>query len=296
MGSLQGYGAVAGAAGEYLDQSRETRKNDFTLLRDKRLSELKQGDQTHAAGLVSDENRKTEKNANENYTFGYGEQVVRGGEVVNEGADRPVAGSNKKFGNLITLINGDQQTEEQLRKTYDSIWKANTDEWGSRIGDFDLPGYDEWRNGRVAEQHRVNVQKPEAAAVETTASSESVQEATKWAEGINSGFTPLKTDKDHFGGLTQDEAIQKKALELDAAKKKRGGMLTEDAATADTDTQPKKTKALPLQRPLSQSAKTDPVQMYDELQAQGFDEPDIIDTIRTYFQDPTWEIPPNALK
>lgn len=301
MGSLSGYGAVAGAAGEYLDQSREARKNDFTLLRDKRLSELKQGDQTQAAGLVTDENKRQEIFGKTNYSVDMGETKVVDGRIVHQGTHRPNADSStKKEGNLIEMINGDLQTEEQIRKTYQDLYEANTDEYGNRIGDFDLKPYDDWRNTRVAAKHQINPKGPEAEAP-AEASTASLKQATDEANEMNKGFTPFTTDKDIFSGYTQDEWIQKRAKEIQATggstlgstrKKERVGMLSEDTSTTAP---PAKPKSLKLQKPLSQASKTDPTQMYDELRSQGFDEPDIIDTIREYFKDPTWEIPPNSL-
>lgn len=59
MGYLA-YGAAAGVGKEYLKQSEETRERDYQTIRDKRLSDLKKGERTHAGEILTTENIRQE--------------------------------------------------------------------------------------------------------------------------------------------------------------------------------------------------------------------------------------------
>lgn len=58
MGMLAGF--VKGATGEYTKQRDEERTNEFQSIRDKRISELRKGEQKHATGLLTEENIRKE--------------------------------------------------------------------------------------------------------------------------------------------------------------------------------------------------------------------------------------------
>jgi hypothetical protein len=267
MGMLE-YGAVAGAAGEYLDQSKETRKNDFTLLRDKRLSELKQGDQTHAAGLITDENKRKEKHGDENYTYGMGDTVVRAGATVATGSHRPNAGSYvDPDDRALQTKSGDYTSWKSLRDDYEAEY-TTIDQWGTKTTKPGAPTLNDYRNEILDPRHALVIKKIEEDMPDNIPEEEKegyISRAFRyWFEDGNG-----KKPKD--GG---------------------GGMLTE----SDDPFEDSSTKMQPLQSPLSQAAKSDPVQMYDELNAQGFGDQDIEDTIRIHFKDPTWTIPANALQ
>jgi hypothetical protein len=293
MGMLA-YGAMAGVGGEYLEQSAEKRKNDFTLLRDKRLSELKKGEATHASALAGGREAAARKHGAENYTAPLTSNVYRDGKLVQTGQHRPTAGSGtKNRDSMIQLISGDMIEEDLLRKQWEG--QAFTkDDFGAAIRNPDVAEYDEWRNARVVEKHRINPQQREEAAP-VDPDTASIMEANQWYDN-NASW--LESDKSQFG-MTEKEVKDKKAREIMAEKQKsgRGGMLSE---SAEVET-PKPTKTpgqdaglrqnQPLKAPLSQAAKTDPAQMYDELAKQGFGDQDIEDTIRQFFKDPTWTIP-----
>ncbi len=263
MGMLA-YGAMAGVAGEYLDQSKETRKNDFTLLRDKRLSELRQGDATHASGLVGDREAAARKHGDENYIAPLTSNVVRGGALVQEGVHRPTAGSNVKPEDLRLLTKeGDYTSWKTTRDDYE-VEYTTIDEWGTRVTKDGAPSLAEYRNDILDERHFRQLKQAEESIPEDTPEEEK--------PGL------IKRAWDAMFG-SDDEA----------PKEGRGGMLTE--STADTEKK-EKPKSLGLKMPLSRASKTDPAQMYIELKAQGFDDQNIEDTIRSYFKDPEWTIPP----
>lgn len=290
MGYLQ-YGAMAGAGKEFLKQSAETRQAGFQEIRDKRLSELKKEEQTHASGLVEKQQAASYEREKGDYTAGYGEDVYRDGALVAEGRERPTSTSTTQRGNLITMVSGDQRTYEELRKSWEGIAHAK-DEFGNEIRVSGVPEWDDWFNQRVAPQHRINPRtgEPEPTAEPSTASYDQAREEASDQAGW------LSSDKSDFGPEGKQAWIDKRAREIEAegkkpalgeGKPKASGMLSETE---------KPKKAVKVKTPLTQSAKQDPVQMYDELNAQGFGDQDIIDTIRLYFQDPLWEIPPNALQ
>lgn len=293
MGMLA-YGAAAGVGDEYLKQSAETRKNDFQDIRDKRLSELKKSELTHGADLQETSAAAARKHGDENYSFGYGENVVRSGEVVNQGADRPVAGGSKVVTSPIQLVSGDTTTYDEQRKSWEGM-AFTKDEFGNQVRNTDVPEFDEWFNARVLEKHRINPDTGQPDPVDVEPSTASYDQARKEASD-QAGY--LSGDKADFGPGGREPWIEKRAREIEAENKgvktpsskltppKDDGMLTEGL---------EENKPAALKRPLSQASKTDPVQMYDELMSQDFDEQTVIDTIRRHFNDATWEVPPNAL-
>ena len=272
MGMLT-YGAMAGVGGEYLKQSEEQRKNDFTMLRDKRMSEMRQTEATHASELVGGREEAAREHGDKNYTAALTSNVYRDGEMVQQGSHRPNAGTAvKPDEHTIYRGNNEPTSYEQLYGEWYKMAHAKN-EYGEEIRNPDIPGWEDWLNdGQVQDRYKIKPKPPGSDEPEETAE----------VEKPEPGFFSSLYDS-VFGG---DE---------EAADTSRGGMLTEsgDAPKAE---EAKENKGQALKRPLTQSAKLDPVQMYDELNAQGFGDQDIEDTIRKYFNDPTWVIPPNALK
>jgi len=293
MGMLK-YGAMAGVGKEWLKQSDEERKNDYQEVRDKRLSELKKGELTH----LSKEKTKADRDkpfaaSASSDVFQYSAETDRY-EKTHSVDDRPLAGSTTQKGNLVTMTSGDQRTFEELRKNWEGM-AFTKDEFGNPIRNNDVPEFDAWFNARVQPQHRINPQEaaPEEPEEPTTAAME--QARTEYSE--KSSY--LESDESQFG-MTEKQYVDRRAREImkeAPAQKKQGGMLTE----SETIT-PKARKQTKVKSPLSQAAKTDPVQMYAELMAQfGADssdigEQDVIDTIRLHFRDPVWQPPADALQ
>jgi hypothetical protein len=296
-------GAMAGAANEYVKQSGEERKNKYQEIRDRRLAELQQENMEFESGLTSKENIRQEQAAGEaakterdwnakNYEAPLTSNVYRDGKKVQTGEHRPAASSTaKKSGELVEMNNGKFLTEDQIRLTYDSIWKANTDEFGRRIGDFDLPPYDEWRNSRVAEHERINPDYEPPPDPNAEPSTADIQAANEWYDKNADWKT---RDVKQFG-MSEEEVKYKKAREImmDRMTKSRGdGMLSRsNTGTA----KPKKPKTSGASITLSGAAKTDPNLMYYELInatiEEDVSEQEIIDLIRKHFNDPTWDIP-----
>lgn len=270
MGYLSS-GAMAGVTGEYLKQSDEDREFKKQTIRDKRLSGLKKEEATHTSSLAEAREDKQRDWDTKNYEVGYGEDVYRGGEKVASGRDRPTAGNTKPHGNLITLATGDQVPYDQLRKSW-ADQAFTKDEFGNPIRNPDVPGWDEWWNTQVSDQHLRDL--PEV---------EPPPEQKEEEDGP--GFMSRL-----YNWATGSDGEEVAAPE---AKEGRGGMLTEK--------QPEAKKApVKLKTPLTREAKADPVQMYDELMAQlmGNDmvsEQDIIDTIRQHFGIQDWQPPADAL-
>lgn len=267
MGMLA-YGAMAGVGGEYLKQSDETRKNDFTLLRDRRLSELKKGEATHASGLVGGREEVARKHGDENFTAALTSNVYRDGEMVQKGTHRPTAGSYVDPDDRPLLTkSGDTTSWGSLRSDYEAEW-TSIDEWGTKVTKEGAPTLTEYRNKILDERHALAVEKAEAAVPDDLPE----EEKPGWIARAYDYF--LKPDEKPEEG--------------------RGGMLTESGTETEKKEKP---KGLGLKMPLSRASKTDPTQMYIELHAQGFDDQSIEDTIRGFFKDPTWTIPPpSALK
>ncbi|MCP4471575.1 MAG: hypothetical protein GY815_12990 [Gammaproteobacteria bacterium] len=277
MGMLT-YGAMAGVGQEWLKQSAETRQNDFTLIRDKRLSELKKGEQTHASELVGQREKAAHGREKGDYSVNYGEDVYRDGELAASGRDRPTSSSSTaKTGNLITLVTGDQVPYDQLRKSW-ADQAFTKDEFGNPIRNPDVQGWDEWWNTQVSDAHQRDLPK-EAPPPEP----EPEEEGPGFFKRLGGWITG-----------DDDEEEPKEGRSTTARTRARGrGMLTESAEPAR--------KPIKLKTPLTRSASRDPVQMYDELNTQlighpDISEQDIIDTIRKHFGTPDWQPPADALK
>lgn len=292
MAGMLTYGAVAGVGDEWLKQSDEERKNAYQEIRDNRLSELKKGELTHAAKekTKSDRDRPFSGAASSD-VFQYDEKSGQY-EKTHSVDDRPLSpGSTTQKGNLVTMTSGDQRTFEELRKNWEGM-AFTKDDFGNPIRNPDVAEFDEWFNARVQPQHRINPKEAEADAPEEP-DTDAVMEANKWYDD-----TANVTDSDQSQfGMTEKEVKDKKAREIMATRKKQPGMLSESESVTK-----KPRKQTKVKTPLSQAAKTDPVQMYAELMAQfGADssdvgEQDIIDTIRLHFEIPDWQPPADALQ
>ena len=296
MGMLA-YGAAAGAADEWLKQSEETRQNEFDLIRDKRLSELRMGEETHRQDLIGKRESDSYNRSKNDFSVGYGEDVYRDGEKVASGRDRPVAGGSVEP-TQIQLINGDYITEDLLRKQWEGMAFEGRDEFGNPIGRrAEVPEYDEWRNSRVMEKHRINPERPAEPEPDAGPSTEALDQARKEAEDKARW---LATDSSDFGPEGREAWIQKRAQEIDAGNKRpgRGGMLSEDTTPKPAATPPaQETKPKQSSSPivLTQEAKRDPDTMYYELmdatEEDDYSEVEIIQFIQKYFNDPSWDIP-----
>lgn len=290
MGMLS-YGAMAGVGKEYLKQSDEERKNDYQEIRDKRLSGLKKSELTHAADekTKSDRDKPFSASASSD-VFQYSGESGRY-EKTHSVDDKPLSpGSTTQKGNLVTMMSGDQRTFEELRKNWEGM-AFTKDDFGNPIRNADVAEFDEWFNARVQPQHRINPKEAEADVPEEP-DTDAVMEANKWYDDT---ANITDSDKSQFG-MTEAEVKDKKAREIMAGRK-QPGMLSESEAVT-----PKPRKQTKVKSPLSQAAKTDPVQMYSELMSQfGTDssdvgEQDVIDTIRLHFRDPVWQPPADALQ
>lgn len=305
MGYLSA-GFMAGASGEYLKQSGEDREAKKQAIRDKRLAETNKAQATHESNLIAGREQAERDWKSKNYEAPLTSTVVRDGKVVQEGKFRPHAPSSSTAprDTMIQLVSGDFIEEDLLRKQWEGMAFEGRDEFGNPIGRrAEIPEYDEWRNARVMERHRINPQvREEPTSVEPSTSA--LDQARKEASERAGWLTSDETD---FGPDGREAWIQKRAREIEAEKGagKGGGMLTEDppeapAPASEPAEQPERSP-VKLKSPLSRAAQTDPVQMYDELYAQLMSDPavseqDLIDTIRAYFNDPTWNPPPDALK
>jgi len=277
MGYLSS-GAMAGVTGEYLKQSEEDREFKKQTIRDKRLSGLKKEEATHTSKLAGDREAAAYDREKGDYTAGYGDKVYRDDKLVAEGGDRPTTGTDAAFlktGNLITLATGDQVPYDQLRRSW-ADQAFTKDEFGNPIRNPDVPGWDDWWNTQVAEQHLRDRPKSEPPP-----EPEAEEEGPGFFERLGNW------------ALGDDEA----PTEGEAG---RGGMLSEKPPAQGKPPAAKKSP-VKLKTPLTRAAKKDPVQMYDELMAQllGNDlvsEEDIIDTIRAHFGIQDWQPPADALK
>ena len=306
MGMLAGF--LVGATDEYgkqrteqreeeRDVRKEGRENAYTDIRDKRLAEI-----TKSEGKLDRESRE-QISRDRPFSASPGSGVLQYSdktgqyEVTDQIANRPTAGTTPDTDEMpIARSNGQPTTYKQLYNEWHKM-KYTKDEFGAEVGNPDIANWEDWVNGQVQEQYRINPQQAEEVAA-TTASTASVQQATKEAEKINSGITPLKTDEEHFGGLSQDEWIQKRALEIEkegpAAKVGgKAGMLAEGTEQAAKKPPQESTATSKIQ--LSSLAKIDPTTMWFELkkitQDDDTSEDEIIQEIRRHFVDPEWEPP-----
>ena len=306
MAGMLAYGAMSGVADEALKQGDERRENEFQQLRDTRLSEMKKGEATHAASLVTTENQRAEAHANSNYTLGYGQDKYVNGELANSGRNRPTAGTTLKPDEMpITLVSGDTTTDEMLRKQYDTIVKANRDDFGRPIGDFDLPDFDTWRNARVMEKHRINPKTGEKEIVLEVKPEDGpggIRQLWDWAM---KKLTP--TNDVDSQGQPVDEAGNRVPTVADTpGVNTNGGLLSQGTAPAKTDKAPAAAEVVTPQDykatgpkvklTLSQAAKEDPNTMYWEMQDQAMENPDVSeqdmeDFIRRFFKNPDWVRP-----
>jgi len=285
------YGAMAGVGGEYIAQSKEKRENDFTLLRDKRLSEMKKTEATHSSKLVGGREKDAREHGDKNYTAALTSNVYRDGKKVQTGSHRPNAGTALKPDEHTIYRGNNQPTSyEQLYDEWYGMAHAKN-EYGEEIRNADIPGWEDWVNTQVQEKYRINPKPPGSDKPDAGQSTDAMEQARK---EYNEKSEYFSSDKTQFG-MSEDEWVNKRASEIMQGGS-RGGMLTEDAEVPAPEPGDNEgwNKSQPLKSPLSQAAKTDPVQMYDELNRQGFGDQDIEDTIRQFFKDPTWTIPPNS--
>ncbi|MDH3638899.1 MAG: hypothetical protein OES09_10630, partial [Gammaproteobacteria bacterium] len=168
MGMLT-YGAMAGVGGEYLKQSEEERTNEYQAIRDKRLSGLKKEEATHASELAAGREQSQRNYESSNYSFGYGENVVRGGEVVQTGGDRPTSSSTKPVDpakRMLLMRNGDHTSLEQLRKEYETEYMKDRDDLGNPIMDPNAPSLIEYRNSVLDPKHALILEQIESGEIE----------------------------------------------------------------------------------------------------------------------------------
>jgi len=289
------YGAMAGVGGEYIAQSKEKRENDFTLLRDKRLSEMKKTEATHSSKLVGGREKAAREHGDKNYTAPLTSNVVRDGKLVQTGTHRPNASSTKHVDpskREFLLRNGRDYTSlAQTEKDYDTE-HTYINEYGEKVTRPGSPTLTQYRNNVFHPRHYLEL--GTHGAPDDTDAGQSTAAMEQARKEYNEKSEYFSSDKTQFG-MSEDEWVNKRASEIMQGGS-RGGMLTEDAEVPAPEPGDNEgwNKSQPLKSPLSQAAKTDPVQMYDELNRQGFGDQDIEDTIRQFFKDPTWTIPPNS--
>ncbi len=315
MGMLA-YGAMSGVGGEWLKQSDENRKNKHEAIRDKRLSELRKGEDKHRAELTTQENMRQEKWNAENYEHGMGDTVVRDGKVVHKGSFAP-GKANDPAKSPIYLVSGDVTTQAEQRQ----LWATQAftkDQFGNPVRNPEIAGFDEWFNERVRPEHRINPQnaKPEAMPEEDPSTAD-IQQAR---QEYNDQAKWTQSDQAQFG-MSESEWVDKRSREImrerrGGAAQGKGGLLSEaktpkkaagansTVAKPDRDSklaQTKQSTAPKVKVTLSQAAKTDPEQMFAELMDHVMENPDIgeeevANQVRQFFGQPDWQIPQYLLE
>lgn len=220
MGMLAGF--VQGATGEYTKQRGEERTNQFQAIRDKRVSELRKGEQKHAAGLVSTENvrkedvlagagqtkaealllsqqedRKSRLNVaevgNEGQVVAAGAALIKDGKVIHSQANKPLAGdadgSKYKYDERsVVRSNGQPTTYKQLYNEWHKM-KYTKDEFGIEVGNQKIPEWEPWVNKQVQPKYRINPPPPRANTADEA-----------WEN--------IQKNKDRIDGYSDESAIE----------------------------------------------------------------------------------------
>ena len=245
MGMLAAF--LKGASGEYTKQRDEDRTNEFQEIRDRRLAELQRENIQFQSELTSQENQRQEGVQaaaaqaqrdwdSENYSFGYGENVVRGGEIVNTGGDRPSSSGPKE--SLFRLRGSGKQIEyDKIVEDYNREYAVQTKDILGQTTAVELkegaPSFIDYFNSRVVDDDAISQSQLNMMATgdEAYSTQDLIAANAEW-EALSEGETPIigKSSED-IAGMNRDDWVKKRAKEMAAERMQQTPAPTEEPET-----------------------------------------------------------------